>query len=73
MARVTKTDKVKDYLEKHPRGLTSLEAIRLFGATRLSDIVYRLKKRGMRISSTTIPVQDRDGFTCYVSVYRLEE
>lgn len=72
MAKVTKTDKVKDYLENHPGGITSLQAINLFGATRLSDIIYRLKKDGMKISTTIVPVKDRYGSTCHVALYKLE-
>lgn len=38
------TLRVAEHLKKH-RTITSLEAINLFGATRLSDIIYRLKYR----------------------------
>lgn len=58
--KTNKTNKVLEHLEKNGC-ITSLEAIELYGATRLSDIIYRLRKRGMKISTIDIPFTDRYG------------
>ena len=34
-------------MQTHKKGITSMQAIERFGATRLSDIIYRLKKLGL--------------------------
>ena len=41
----TQTNDVLNYLQNNKKGITSMEAINLFGATRLSDIIYRLRKK----------------------------
>lgn len=41
-----KTQKVLEHLQKHG-SITSLEAIDLYGATRLSGIIYNLKKKNI--------------------------
>ena len=50
-SKETKTRKVLEYLQTHPNGITSMEAITMFGATRLSAIVFNLRKRGFNITS----------------------
>ena len=40
----SKTKDVLQYLQNNKTGLTSMEAINMFGATRLSDIIFRLRK-----------------------------
>ena len=40
---MTQLEAIKNHLEKEPNGLTSLEAIELYGATRLSGAIYTLK------------------------------
>jgi len=42
--------------------ITSMEAIKLFWATRLSSIIFRLKEKGMKIAS----VRESDGKSHYV-------
>jgi hypothetical protein len=44
---MSKTDQVLMHLKKKP--ITSWEAITLYKATRLADIVYRLKVQGYNI------------------------
>lgn len=58
--KISKTGKVLEHLEKHGT-ITSLEAIELYGATRLSDIIYRLRKRGYNITTLDLPFTDRFG------------
>ena len=53
--------------------ITSHQAIDMFGATRLSAIIYDIKKKGYNIESPLIPVKNRYGKTVYVSSYSLEK
>ena len=49
--------------------ITSLEAIHMFGETRLSARIYDMKKDGYKFDRTIIRVPSRDGWT-YVAQYR---
>lgn len=69
--RVTKDSRVIEYLKTHPEGLTSMEAIIMFGATRLSDIVFRFKKKGYIISTEIETGFDRYGNTTRYARYKL--
>ena len=51
--KITKKKMVENYLNTG-RTITSWEAIRLFGATRLSDIIFKLKKEGKQIQRRLI-------------------
>lgn len=53
------------------KNITSLEAINMFGETRLSARIYDLKKQGYKFKTETIRVMARDGWT-YVARYTLE-
>ena len=44
------TNRVYQYLKTH-KGITSMQAFELFGATRLSAIIYNLRKYGCIINS----------------------
>jgi len=59
-----------DYLKAH-KTITSLEAIRDLGNTRLSATIYNLRKDGYDISSTDIAVPNRWGTKTTVSQYKL--
>ena len=52
--------------------ITSLEACNQLGATRLSAVIYALKRKGYKITSKNIIVTTRYGKT-NVCEYRLEE
>jgi hypothetical protein len=56
-----KTKAVEDHLIVHG-DITSLEAIKLYWATRLSSIIFRLKEKGYKIES----IQETDGKSRYV-------
>lgn len=65
---MNKTLAVKKYLEEHT-GITSMQAIEMFGATRLSSIIYNLRNRyGMTIVSI-----DKEGFDRYNNQCRFVE
>ncbi len=43
--RKTQTSEVLNYIKKHKKGITSMQAIEMFGATRLSSIIFGLRKK----------------------------
>lgn len=57
---------------KQNKSITSLEAFKLFGCTRLSGRIFDLKKQGYNIVSEMETVPTRNG-TARVAVYRLVE
>lgn len=61
--------RILDYLKKY-KTLTSLEAIKIFGETRLSARIYDFKKEGYIFETKDIRVPTRDGWT-YVAQYKL--
>ena len=62
----TQIEQVAKHLEKHG-SITSWEAIMNYRATRLSAIIFILRKRGMQIATDLVT---KDGST--FAVYRLE-
>ena len=60
---------ILDHLKAH-KTITSLEAINKYGITRLSCIIYNLKKDGYTITSKTKKVRTRYNHT-HVSEYTL--
>lgn len=70
--KTNKTKKVLEHLQKNGT-ITSLEAIDLYGATRLSDIIYRLRRRGFKIDTIDIPFVDRYGTKSAYGKYILSE
>lgn len=67
----THARQILDYMKEHG-SITSLDAIRCFGCTRLSGRIFDLKKMGYAIDKTMEEVPTRDG-TARVAVYRLGE
>lgn len=68
--KTNKTEKVLEHLQKNGT-ITSLEAIELYGATRLGDIIYRLRKRGYNIDTLDLPFVDRYGTKSHFGKYVL--
>ena len=62
---MTQLDTVLNHLENN-RKITSIEAIGLYGITRLAAVVYLLKKQGFEITS-----ERKDGARSTYSEYRL--
>lgn len=58
--RMTKQDRVLKYLQENG-SITSWEAIQEFGATRLSDIIFNLKKKGYVFEDKRVEFVDRYG------------
>ena len=60
MRNTNKTEQVLNHLEKHG-SITSIEAIDMYGATRLSAIIFNLRKHGYNIKTVMMPFTDRYG------------
>lgn len=72
MAKVTKANQVLNHL-KFYRSITSWEAIQQYGATRLSAIIFNLRKAGYNIDTQTELTKDRNGNTCSYARYILKD
>ena len=62
---------VLKFMKTHKRGITSLQAIELFGATRLSDIIFRLRQEGYNIITEMVTAKNGYGHTVTFARYRL--
>lgn len=67
---MTKTQAVLEWLRTH-QSITSMEAIENFGATRLSAIVFNLRRRGHDIDMVWRDGTDRFGNHMRYGVYYL--
>ena len=68
----TQLNLVLQHLKEHG-SITSFEAFRLYGATRLSAIIHTLRHReGYNIVSHYERVTTRNGFQTNIAVYKLE-
>lgn len=72
MARISKTQKVIEHLLKKG-SITSWDAITLYGATRLSAIIFNLRDRGYEIDTLMIEGKDRFGNESRYAKYVLKE
>jgi hypothetical protein len=68
--KVTKTQQILDHLKKG-NPITSFMAIHLYGATRLSAIIFTLKERGYDITTERLSRLDSNGNLCHFVVYKL--
>lgn len=57
---MTKTQKVLNHLRENG-SITSWEAIQQYGATRLSAIIFNLRKNGIEIKSEMVQFTDKYG------------
>lgn len=58
---MSKKAKVLKYIQTHKRGITSMQAIDMFKATRLSAIIFELRKR-YKIMSISEQGVTEDGY-----------
>ena len=56
----TKKAKLLKYLQTHRRGITGLDALRMFGLYRLSGEIHELRKEGYNIKTDMIQPEDPD-------------
>jgi hypothetical protein len=68
--RINKTDQVLKHL-KEKGSIDSWSAIQLYGATRLSAIVFNLRKKGYEIVSIPNSVLDQNNKVCNYTNYQL--
>ena len=68
--RVTKTAQVLEHLKNYGT-ITSWQAIQEYGATRLSAIIFNLRKDGYDINTKTELTKDRNGNVCQYAKYIL--
>ena len=68
--RITKYEQVRNHLIEHET-ITSWEAIQKYGATRLSDIIFRLRNSGLLIESIVSSKLDRNGNNTNFVTYKL--
>ena len=66
---MTQEDRILDYLDRHPEGLTQFEAIKDLGILRLASRISDLKRDGHKITSERVKVRNRWGEECSVSRY----
>ena len=68
--KMTQTQAVLDRLSSG-RGITSMEAFNELGVTRLSAIIFSLRKKGYRIESETVESTNRCGEVVRFSRYSM--
>lgn len=68
--KVTKEDRILYHL-KTRGSITSIEAVALFGVTRLSARIYDLRQKGHRIKSEKVNGVDRYGTKIWYTRYTL--
>lgn len=67
---MTKMEKTLRYMQEHG-SITTWEAIKEFGNTRLSNSIYMLKKKGYKIESINENFVDRFGDKSHYARYTL--
>lgn len=67
----SQTQDVLDYMKENG-GITSKEAFQRFGATRLSGLIWGLRKQGYEIDSVPKKVKTRYGKETQICVYTLK-
>ena len=68
----TQNDRVLSYMERHP-SITSLDAIRDLGCTRLSARISDLRRKGYAIDTQSVIVRNRDNKKVRVTAYSLAQ
>ena len=69
---ISQDERVLKHLKAH-KTITSLQAVKLFGITRLSAVIFRLRKRGYKIDTYTIHPVNRYGQRGNCGEYHLVE
>ena len=70
MKKTNQILEIKRHL-KNKKHITSLEAIKLYGCTRLSGVIYRLKNDfGLIIETKIKTIRNRYGSISNIAVYR---
>ncbi len=72
MEKRTQADRVLDYIKEFG-SITTLEAFRDLGVTRLSARIFELRNRGEEIESKNITSKNRFGENCTYAKYFLKK
>ena len=72
MAKRTQADRVLAYIKTFG-SITTLEAFRDLGVTRLSARIYELRARNINIDSTSVTSKNRYGENCTYAKYYLRK
>lgn len=70
--RPSQAEQILNYLIEHPSGITSKEAIDLFGCMRLASRISELRDEFYNIETRMIKVKNRYGETVSVAKYVLK-
>ena len=68
MVKDNQMKRVKEWLEEG-KTLTSMQAYDMWGCTRMSDKVFKLRKHGMDIETVMLTRKNRFGDTCNYAEY----
>lgn len=68
----TTYDAIVEHLKGHG-SITSMDAIREYGCTRLSHYIYLMRRDGYKISTNIRTSKNMFGQSTHYAVYRLEE
>jgi len=69
---MTQINQIRKWL-KNGHSITSIQAIKRYGATRLSDIIYKLKAEGLYIDDEWLTGKNRYGNTTTFKKYFLKK
>ena len=69
---ITQDDRVLRHLEEND-GITSWEAIKEYGITRLSAVIFRLRKSGHSINNQIVYAKNRYNEPVHFVRYKLEK
>ena len=67
----TKKQRVLKYLVENRKGITPLEALRMFGSFRLGAIIFELRQEGYNITTENVRRVSKNGVS-YFANYKLK-
>lgn len=68
---LTKKQRVLRYLVENRKGITPLEALRMFGSFRLGAIIFELRQEGYNITTENVRHVSKNGVS-YFANYKLK-
>ena len=70
MGKVSQKAKVLNHLQNH-RCITSMEAFEKYNVTRLSAVIFNLRKEDYLIKTTSVTRRNQEGNSCTYTEYSL--
>ena len=71
MGKKTQAERVLEYIKRFG-SITTLQAFRDLGVTRLSARIFELRNKGLNIDSTSVTSKNRYGESCTYAKYFLK-